>query len=141
MQLKLNLVVVVINDNGCVAAESSVHVAAHAAPGADLRAPRAGGVWAGPGLPPAFGMIKWKQEGAGFDNFGLDLVNPDFVKLAEAYACHGHRCSRASDLAAMLQTALATPGVHLIEVPVDYSENHKVLTLELQTLAAQSAPH
>jgi len=31
----------------------------------------------------AYGMIKWKQENAGFDDFGLDLGNPDFVKYAE----------------------------------------------------------
>ena len=33
----------------------------------------------------AYGMIKWKQEGMGFDNFGLDYKNPDFVKYAESY--------------------------------------------------------
>ena len=88
-------------------------------------------------------MIKWKQQDAGFADFGLDLLNPDFVKLAEAYGCHGHRCAKADDLAALLRSSLATDGVHLIEVPVDYSENHKVLTVELQTLArdAKSGPH
>ena len=87
-------------------------------------------------------MIKWKQQDAGFADFGLDLLNPDFVKLAEAYGCTGHRCATAADLPRLLGAALAADGVHLIEVPVDYSENHKVLTVELQTLAreAKSAP-
>lgn len=28
----------------------------------------------------AYGMIKWKQHGMGFADFGLDFTNPDFVK-------------------------------------------------------------
>ena len=39
----------------------------------------------------SYGMIKWKQEGMGFDNFGLDYQNPDFVKYAESYGAIGHR--------------------------------------------------
>jgi acetolactate synthase-1/2/3 large subunit len=33
----------------------------------------------------AYGMIKWKQHNAGFIDYGLDLKNPDFVRLAEAF--------------------------------------------------------
>ena len=39
----------------------------------------------------AFGMIKWKQGGIGFENFGLDYGNPDFVQYAHAYCAQGHR--------------------------------------------------
>jgi acetolactate synthase-1/2/3 large subunit len=28
-------------------------------------------------------MIKWKQEDMGFDDFGFDFNNPDFVQYAE----------------------------------------------------------
>jgi acetolactate synthase-1/2/3 large subunit len=34
----------------------------------------------------------------------------------------------------MLEKCLNTPGVHVIDVPVDYSENQKVLIDELQAL-------
>ena len=44
----------------------------------------------------AYGMIKWKQAGLGFEDFGLDYGNPDFVKYAEAYGAHGHRASLPS---------------------------------------------
>ena len=37
----------------------------------------------------AYGMIKWKQEAMGFDNFGLDYNNPDFVKYADSYGALG----------------------------------------------------
>ena len=33
----------------------------------------------------------WVQEGAGFQDFALDLSNPDFVKYAEAYGAKGYR--------------------------------------------------
>jgi acetolactate synthase I/II/III large subunit len=90
----------------------------------------------------AYGMIKWKQQDAGFADFGLDLLNPDFVRLAEAYGCRGYRCERADDLTTLLRDCLGRDGVHLIEVPIDYSENHKVLTVELETMAkdAKTAP-
>ena len=39
----------------------------------------------------AYGMIKWKQEGVGFNNFGLDFSNPDFVKYADSFGAHGYR--------------------------------------------------
>ncbi|MEM1090003.1 MAG: acetolactate synthase large subunit [Pseudomonadota bacterium] len=79
----------------------------------------------------AYGMIKWKQEGGGFENWGLDYGNPDFVKYAESYGAVGHRIEETSELLPTLQKALDTPGVHLIDAPIDYSENTRVLINEL----------
>ncbi|MGB0910756.1 MAG: acetolactate synthase large subunit [Nitrospirales bacterium] len=79
----------------------------------------------------AYGMIKWKQAGMGFQNFGLDYGNPDFVKYAQSYGAHGHRVEQSDQLSTLLQSCLVSPGVHLIEVPVDYSENEQVLIEEL----------
>jgi len=75
----------------------------------------------------AYGMIKWKQEGMGFDNFGLDYNNPDFVKYAESYGAHGHRPTSHAEFTQTLETALESKGVHLIELAVDYSLNHSIL--------------
>ena len=41
-----------------------------------------------------YGMIKWKQAGMAFQEYGLALNNPDFVKYAEAYGAHGHRITQ-----------------------------------------------
>lgn len=79
-----------------------------------------------------YGMIKWKQEGMGFEKFGLDFGNPDFVKYAESYGAKGYRVEKTEDFVPLLQTCLHAKGVHLIEVPVDYSENDKVLNKELK---------
>ena len=79
-----------------------------------------------------YGMIKWKQEGMGLPSFGLDFGNPDFVKYAESYGANGHRVQNTEELLPLLKRCIAAPGVHLIDVPVDYSENDRVLTQELQ---------
>lgn len=75
----------------------------------------------------AYGMIKWKQEGMGFDNFGLDYNNPDFVKYAESYGAIGHRPNSHAEFEQTLQKAINTKGVHLIDLAVDYSLNHSIL--------------
>lgn len=95
IRLQLNLVILILNDNG-------------------------------------YGMIKWKQEALGLQNFGLDFDNPDFVKYAESFGANGHRVSTAAMFAPLLQECLHKPGVHVIEVPVDYSENVRVLVKELR---------
>lgn len=95
IRLKLNLTVLLLNDNG-------------------------------------YGMIKWKQDGMQLPSFGLDLGNPDFVKYAEAYGATGVRLERSEDLSALITQSFAAPGVHVIEVPVDYAENDRVLNKELK---------
>ena len=85
----------------------------------------------------AYGMIKWKQANMGFKDFGLDYGNPDFVKYAESYGAKGHRVSSAAELLPMLQSCHKEPGVHVIEVPVDYSENDKILNHDIKELSAK----
>lgn len=81
----------------------------------------------------AFGMIKWKQAGMGFPVYGLDYGNPDFVAYAEAYGVKGYRVENAESFLPTLSKCLSSHGVHLIEVPIDYSENEKVLIQELKS--------
>lgn len=80
----------------------------------------------------AYGMIKWKQQLMNFENFGLDFRDPDFVKYAESYGATGHRIESAADLGKTLEDAFSAGGVHLIDCPIDYSENEKVLIKELK---------
>ena len=79
----------------------------------------------------SYGMIRWKQSHAGFEDWGLEFNNPDFVKYAEAYGATGHRVESAVALTPTLETAFNAGGVHIVDVPVDYSENTKVLIDEL----------
>lgn len=99
-----------------------------------------------------FGMIKWKQKEALAGNqepeaygFGLSLANPDFLQLARSYGAHGHRVNSTEALLPLLKTCLSgeVPGVHVIEVPVEYESTYaqiKVPTLSLQPLESQEQP-
>jgi len=82
-------------------------------------------------LDGSYGMIKWKQQSMGLEDFGLDYGNPDFVRYAESYGAHGHLIERTHDLIPTLRSCLEGPGVHLVVVPVDYSVNQRLLEDEL----------
>ena len=95
VRLKLNLVVLILNDN-------------------------------------AFGMIRWKQYAMGFKDYGLEFSNPDFVMYANSYGATGHRVENSESFIPMINACYEQGGIHLIELPVDYSENNKVLIDELK---------
>ncbi|MBW0000772.1 MAG: acetolactate synthase large subunit [Verrucomicrobia bacterium] len=80
----------------------------------------------------AYGMIRWKQAVDDFPDWGLTFGNPDFVKYAEAYGARGSRVEKADGLVPALEAAFNAGGVHLVAVPVDYSENTRVLVDELR---------
>ena len=80
----------------------------------------------------AYGMIRWKQAVDDFTDFGLTFGNPDFVKYAESYGARGHRVAATDDLIPTLEAAFKAGGVHLVAVPIDYSENKRVLVDELK---------
>jgi acetolactate synthase I/II/III large subunit len=81
----------------------------------------------------AYGMIRWKQAVDSFADWGLTFGNPDFVKYAEAYGAKGSRVDSADGLIPALEAAFNGGGVHLIAVPIDYSENIRVLIDELRS--------
>jgi acetolactate synthase I/II/III large subunit len=85
----------------------------------------------------SYGMIRWKQANMGFADWGLTYGNPDFVKYAEAYGAKGHRVESAEHLTQLLKECLDTPGVHLIDCPVDYSENDQILNKDIKSLSAK----
>ncbi len=85
-----------------------------------------------------YGMIRWKQESEGFEDFGLSFNNPDFVKYAESYGARGTRVTATEELASNLEAAFQEGGVHLVIVPIDYSENRRVLIDELKNKIVHS---
>jgi acetolactate synthase-1/2/3 large subunit len=80
----------------------------------------------------AYGMIKWKQDKLKFGDYGLKFKNPDFQRYAESFGIHGHKLTETEDLRPLLKECLNTSGIHLVDVPVDYSENERVLVKELE---------
>ena len=85
----------------------------------------------------SYGMIRWKQANMGFDDWGLEYGNPDFIQYAEAYGAIGHRVTSTDALPSILSTALSTPGVHLIDCPVDYADNDRILNIDIKKHSAE----
>jgi len=80
----------------------------------------------------AYGMIRWKQAVDHFPDFGMTFNNPDFVRYAEAYGARGTRVAEIGQFIPTLEEAFNGGGVHLVVVPIDYSENTRVLVDELR---------
>jgi len=81
----------------------------------------------------AYGMIRWKQAVDRFADFGMTFGNPDFVRYAESYGAKGHAVGSVDAVAPTLKAAFDAGGVHLVAVPIDYSENMRVLVQELSS--------
>ena len=79
-----------------------------------------------------YGMIRWKQAMDSFAEWGLTFGNQDFVKYAESYGAKGSRVESTASLIPTLENAFKGGGVHLVVVPIDYSENTRVLVDELR---------
>lgn len=84
----------------------------------------------------AYGMIKWKQAHEEYPAFGMDYGNPDFVKYAESYGARGHRVAAADELLPLLRQALDAPGVDVIDVPIDYGEDDRLLNQDIPRLSS-----
>ncbi|WP_066962123.1 acetolactate synthase large subunit [Microbulbifer sp. Q7] len=82
-----------------------------------------------------YGMIKWKQAQMDFHDFGLDFGNPDFVAYAQAYGASGHRIEATEELQPTIERCRQEGGVHLIDVPVDYQDNDRILNREIRELS------
>lgn len=97
VRLKLDLTIVVLNDNG-------------------------------------YGMIKWKQKSMELADFGLSFSNPDFEVLADSFGAHGHgkKINSPDDFEKQLADSINSKGVHIIELPVDYSENNSYFGTDLE---------
>ena len=89
----------------------------------------------------AYGMIRWKQAVDQFADFGMTFNNPDFVKYAEAYGARGTRVESIDELVPTLEMAFTLGGVHLVVVPIDYSENIRVLVEELRERLPAAGHH
>ena len=67
---------------------------------------------------------------------GTDMVNPDFVALAEAYGAHGERVEKTEEFAAAFERSMATDRPALIEVMLD--PDILTPTISIESLRAQA---
>jgi len=75
----------------------------------------------------SYGMIKWKQAGAWFWDYGLDFGNPDFVKLADSFWAKGYKVEKKEDFQPTLEKALQAKGVNIIDLDFDYPRDGKIM--------------
>ncbi|MDA4111807.1 MAG: thiamine pyrophosphate-dependent enzyme, partial [Thaumarchaeota archaeon] len=67
-------------------------------------------------------FVELEMKAAGIVNFGTELDNPDFSKVAEAVGIAGFRAEKPEQVRPMLLEALAQKGPALIDVVVNRQE-------------------
>jgi acetolactate synthase-1/2/3 large subunit len=66
----------------------------------------------------AYGMIKVQQRDQFDEQFmAVDLVNPDFVKLAHAFGAYGEKATTPDQLGDAITRALQADKPTIIEIP------------------------
>ena len=70
-----------------------------------------------------YGLIEWKMEMELGTSSSVKFGNPDVVAFTESFGGTGVRISSADELLPALEAGLASDGVTVIAVPVDYREN------------------
>jgi len=74
----------------------------------------------------SYGMIKWKQQGWWFDDYGLDFGEMDFIKLAESFGATGYKVEKKEDFKDILQSAMKKSWVQIIDLDFDYPADGKI---------------
>ncbi|KQS06107.1 pyruvate dehydrogenase [Curtobacterium sp. Leaf183] len=67
-------------------------------------------------------FVELEMKAAGFVNFGTELRNPDFAKVAEAIGIKGFRVDESADFESAMAAALAHDGPALVSVKADRQE-------------------
>lgn len=70
----------------------------------------------------ALGFVELEMKAAGILDYGTELHNPDFAKIAEAIGFHATRVEDPGDLASAIADALAHDGPSLLDVVVNRQE-------------------
>jgi acetolactate synthase-1/2/3 large subunit len=73
----------------------------------------------------AYGALKMFQDRHhGGRRIGVELRNPDFAKLADAYGANGVKLRASADLGAAVSDAIGQRGPSVIECPLDFDIEH-----------------
>jgi pyruvate dehydrogenase (quinone) len=80
----------------------------------------------------SLGFVELEMKAAGIVDYGTDLVNPNFAKLAEAADIFGVRVEKPEELRPTLSSALAHDGPALVEVLVNRQELSMPPTISME---------
>lgn len=81
----------------------------------------------------SYDMVSFQEEASYGETAGVMLGNYDVVKFAEAFGCKGFNIQTASDISSTLEQAFKCEVPVLINIPVDYSMNLKLMQNAIQT--------
>ena len=75
----------------------------------------------------SYDMVEFQEKAHYGRVSGIKLGHYDAVKLAESFGCKGYTISDAEDLHGVLQEALQQTVPAVIQIPIDYSDNIKLM--------------
>lgn len=75
----------------------------------------------------SYDMVKFQQVSKYGKEAAVDLGPVDFVKYAESMGAKGYRVTSPHELEAVLQQAMQEEGPVIVDIPVDYSNNGKLM--------------
>ncbi len=110
-------VVVVTGDGGFLMNSQELETAVR------LRLPVVILVWRDDG----YGVIRWKQRSQFGRTSSVEFGNPDLVDYARSFGAAGFRVGGSSELSTVLGEALACGRPAVIDCPVDYAENERLI--------------
>ncbi len=82
----------------------------------------------------SYGLIEWKQRKAFGRISNVKFTNPDFVTYAESFGAKGYRVEKTDELLPLIKQALMDDTVSIIDCPVDYGENAKLMEIMGETV-------
>lgn len=74
-----------------------------------------------------YNMVEFQEVDKYGRSAGVDLGGVDFVKYAEAFGAKGLRASTGREMEAVMKEALAYRGVCVVDVAIDYADNHELM--------------
>ena len=69
------------------------------------------------------GMVRELQEKIYNRRYQVEMINPDFTKIAEAYDLFAVRVSRKEELIPALEKAINHKGTAIVDIVIDSFEN------------------
>ena len=75
----------------------------------------------------SYSLIGMKQQGKFGRTSHINFGNPDFVQYAQSFGAAGYRVAAAGELLPILRDALACGRPAVIDCPVDYTENLRMM--------------
>jgi len=82
----------------------------------------------------ALAFVELEMKAAGIVDFGTDLQNPNFAKMAEAAGIHGLRAETPDEVRPMIAEAIRHDGPALVEVLVNRQELSMPPTITLEQM-------